>query len=118
MSHSPVPRYPTGMCRNIRVLFHFQPPTTPDEVHAASLQYVRKVSGTLKPIAADRDAFEAAVAEVASATMRLLETLTPRGPFRTRDGEREKGKARWKRREAALGMARMAPGVKRSLKSE
>ncbi len=100
------------MCRNIRVLFHFQPPTTPDEVHAASLQYVRKVSGTLKPIEADRAAFEAAVAEIASATTRLLEALTPRGPCRTREGEREKGRVRWKRREAAMAAGRTAAGVK------
>ncbi|GAC1351413.1 MAG: DUF2277 domain-containing protein [Polyangiales bacterium] len=90
------------MCRNIRVLFHFEPPTTRDEIHAAALQYVRKVSGTLKPTAADRDAFEAAVTEVANVTSQLLGALTPRGPSRTREGEREKGKARWKRREVAM----------------
>jgi hypothetical protein len=103
-----------GMCRNIRVLFHFEPPTTRGEVRAASLQYVRKVSGTLKPIEADRVAFEAAVAEVESVTMRLLDSLTPRGPVRTREREREKGRARWKRREAALGIARTASGGKRT----
>jgi hypothetical protein len=102
------------MCRNIRVLFHFEPPTTREEVHAASLQYVRKVSGTVKPVEADRAAFEAAVDEVASATMRLLGSLTPRGPVRTREGEREKGRLRWKRREARSGIGRAAPGGKRA----
>lgn len=100
------------MCRNIRVLFHFQPPTTAEEVHAAALQYVRKVSGTLKPIAADREAFDAAVAEVAGATERLLASLTPRGPSRTRDGEREKGKERWKRRQAAMVLRAQATSAK------
>jgi hypothetical protein len=90
------------MCRNIRVLFHFEPPTTHDEVHAAALQYVRKVSGAQKPSAADREAFDRAVVEIAEATERLLDALTPRGPARTREGEREKGKARWKKREAAM----------------
>jgi hypothetical protein len=102
------------MCRNIRVLFHFQPPTTREEVLAASLQYVRKVSGAAKPIEADRVAFEAAVAEIADVTTRLLGSLTPRGPVRTREGEREKAKVRWKRREAAMGGARPASGGKRA----
>lgn len=88
------------MCRNIRVLHHFQPPSTKEEMHAASLQYVRKISGTQKPLAADREAFEQAIADVTSATERLLAALhPPRGPARTREGEREKGRARWKQRE-------------------
>jgi hypothetical protein len=90
------------MCRNIRVLHHFDPPTTPEEVHAASVQYVRKVSGTAKPAAVDRDAFERAIADVAEATQRLLAALHPtRAPARTREGERAKAKARWARRGAA-----------------
>ena len=90
------------MCRNIRVLHHFQPPTTPDEIHAAALQYVRKVSGAVKPAEADRAAFEAAVAEVTAVTTRLLASLTHRGPARTREGEREKARARWARRELRI----------------
>ena len=56
------------MCRNIRVLFHFEPPTTEDEVRAAALQFVRKVSGTTKPSAADEEAFAKAIDEVAAST--------------------------------------------------
>jgi hypothetical protein len=90
------------MCRNIRVLFNFEPPTTRDEVEAAALQYVRKVSGVQKPTAADRETFERAVREISAVTAKLLGDLTPRGPVRTRDGEREKGRKRWERREAAV----------------
>jgi hypothetical protein len=99
------------MCRNIRVLFHFEPPTTHEEVRAAALQYVRKVSGALKPIAADRESFEIAITEIASVTERLLASLTPRGPSRTRDGEREKGRDRWRRRQDAMARA-SAPKVR------
>jgi hypothetical protein len=89
------------MCRNIRVLFHFEPPTTHDEVESAALQYVRKVSGAVKPTIADRDAFDRAVQEVTAATERLLAAMhTPKTPFRTREGEREKAKSRWARRAA------------------
>ncbi len=90
------------MCRNIRVLHHFEPPSTQDEIRAAALQYVRKVSGVLKPTAADHDAFEAAVEEIAESTERLLASLRPRGAVRTREGEREKAKLAWKRREEAV----------------
>ena len=80
------------MCRNIRTLHNFEPPATPDEVHAAALQYVRKVSGTTRPSQANQAAFERAVAEVAATTRRLLEELTthapPEGPRRRgRQGE-------------------------------
>lgn len=90
------------MCRNIRVLHHFEPPTTKDEMRAAALQYVRKVSGTTKPNARDEKAFARAVEQVAVATERLLTALEPRGNPRTREGEREKAKARWARRSAAM----------------
>jgi hypothetical protein len=86
------------MCRNIRVLSHFEPPTTPEEIRAAALQYVRKVSGATKPNAADEAAFSTAVEAVYEATSRLLETLTPREPRRTREGEREKAKRLWAKR--------------------
>ena len=82
------------MCRNIRVLRDFEPPSTPDEIAAAALQYVRKVSGTVRPSASDRAAFEAAVAEVTDVTTRLLATL-PAGPrVRTREDEKMKVKLR------------------------
>jgi hypothetical protein len=90
------------MCRNIRVLFHFEPPTTEDEVRAAALQFVRKVSGTTKPSAADEAAFAEAIDEVAASTAKLLAALKPRGVPRTREGEREKAKVKWARREARI----------------
>lgn len=86
------------MCRNIRVLYNFEPPTTPEEVEAAALQYVRKVSGLRAPSAADRVAFERAVHEIAHATEHLLEALSARTAVRTREGEREKARARGLRR--------------------
>ena len=90
------------MCRNIRVLHHFAPPTTPEEIRAAALQYVRKVSGTVRPSVADEEAFTRAIDEVAGTTARLLESLRPpRTSPRTREGEREKARARFARRSAA-----------------
>jgi hypothetical protein len=82
------------MCRNIRVLYHFDPPTTADEIRAAALQYVRKVSGLPAPSAADRAAFDRAVDEVAAATGALLGALQARTTVRTREGEREKARLR------------------------
>jgi hypothetical protein len=89
------------MCRNIRVLHHFEPPTTPDEIRAAALQYVRKVSGTTKPSQANQAAFDAAVDAVTRITADLLESLESRGTPRTREGEAAKGKARWEKRAAS-----------------
>ena len=86
------------MCRNIRVLHNFEPPTTVEEVRAAALQYVRKVSGLNKPSLADEATFERAIDDVAAATSRLLAMLAARGTVRTREGERDKAKARWNRR--------------------
>jgi hypothetical protein len=90
------------MCRNIRVLYNFQPPTTVEEIRAAALQYVRKVSGLSKPSLADQQAFESAVGDVAASTERLLESLKARAPVRTRETEQAKGRARWKLRQARL----------------
>jgi hypothetical protein len=90
------------MCRNIRVLHNFDPPTTPDEIRAAALQYVRKVSGVAKPSLADQASFDRAVDEVAFATSRLLASLLLRGKVRTREDEREKGRARWLARAARI----------------
>jgi hypothetical protein len=94
-------RYDRRMCRNIRVLHHFEPPTTPDEIRAAALQYVRKVSGRTAPVSTEDEAFQRAIEEIARATSELLLALPPRGHARTRDGEREKARARWIRRAAA-----------------
>jgi hypothetical protein len=90
------------MCRNIRVLYNFQPPTTREEIRAASLQYVRKVSGVTKPSQTDLDAFERAVDEVAATTERLLASLTARSPVRTREGEAARAKERWRIRAARM----------------
>lgn len=90
------------MCRNIRVLHNFAPPTTAEEIGAAALQYVRKVSGLNKPSHADAASFALAVDEVTAATVRLLSSLSARGTVRTREQERERAKLRWSRREARL----------------
>jgi hypothetical protein len=90
------------MCRNIRVLHHFEPPTTPEEIRAAAEQYVRKVSGLTKPAKADIAEVARAVEAVTRATARLLEKLPARGAARTREGERERAKARWMSREARI----------------
>ena len=82
------------MCRNIRILFNFEPPTTADEVHAAAEQYVRKVSGMQKPSKANEAAFERAVEAVAHATEHLLEDLVTSAPPRSREVEAERRRAR------------------------
>jgi hypothetical protein len=91
-----------AMCRNIRVLSHFEPPTTREEIADAALQFVRKVSGQTRPKVTDQAAFDRAVEEIAASTGRLLKELHPAGPKRTREGEREKARARWAAREAAI----------------
>jgi hypothetical protein len=90
------------MCRNIRTLHNFKPPTTPDEIHAAALQYVRKVSGIREPSKDAVAAFERAIAQVQAATTKLLAALPANGEPRTREGEKAKAKARWERRESAI----------------
>jgi hypothetical protein len=82
------------MCRNIRTLHNFEPPATQDEVHAAALQYVRKVSGATRPSLANQAAFDHAVLEVAATTRRLLEELTTAAPPKDREVEAAKAKAR------------------------
>jgi hypothetical protein len=82
------------MCRNIRTLHNFEPPATRDEVQAAALQYVRKVSGSTRPSQANQDAFDLAVAEVAGATQRLLDQLTTTAPPKDREVEAAKARAR------------------------
>ena len=83
-----------GMCRNIRPLSNFEPPATGDEVQAAALQYVRKISGTAKPSRANAEAFDRAVAEVAAASARLLDALVTTAPPKDRDVEAAKARAR------------------------
>jgi hypothetical protein len=90
------------MCRNIRTLHHFKPPTTPEEIHAAALQYVRKVSGIREPGKDAAIAFDKAITQIAAATTKLLDALPARGEPRTRDGEKAKAKARWARRESSI----------------
>jgi hypothetical protein len=88
-----------GMCRNIRVLYNFEPPTTKEEIRAAATQFVRKVSGLSRPSAADVTAFATAIGEVAATTERLLASLSARTSVRTRGGEIEKARSRWRQRE-------------------
>ena len=82
------------MCRNIHVLHNFDPPATSDEVMAAALQYVRKVSGTTKPSKANQEAFDEAVHDIAHATQHLLEHLSSSAPPKDRETEAAKAKAR------------------------
>ena len=86
--------YTPNMCRNIRPLFNFEPPVTDDEVRAASLQFVRKISGFTKPSKANEDAFDRAIDEVAAAARRLMDSLVTNAPPRDRDVEAEKARAR------------------------
>ena len=89
------------MCRNIRTLHNFEPPATNDEIHASSLQYVRKISGFTKPSQANAEAFERAVDEVAAVTRRLLGDLVTNAPPKDREAEAAKAKARSAARYAA-----------------
>ena len=82
------------MCRNIRPLYHFEPPVTDDEVRAASLQFVRKVSGFTKPSAANQPAFDQAVVEVSQVVHRLLDSLVTTSPPKNREVEATKARAR------------------------
>jgi hypothetical protein len=82
------------MCRNIRTLHNFEPPATKDEVHAAALQFVRKVSGSTKPSAANQEVFDEAVLEIAAVTRHLLGHLTTTAPPKDREVEAAKARAR------------------------
>ena len=89
------------MCRNIRTLYNFDPPATEDEMRAAALQFVRKVSGYTKPSAANAAAFDEAVDAVTAASRKLLESLTTNAPLKNREEEAAKRKARSAARFAA-----------------
>lgn len=82
------------MCRNIRTLFNFDPPVTEEEVRAASIQFVRKISGFTKPSKANEAAFDAAVEEIAGISRRLLHSLETTAPPKNREEEAAKAKAR------------------------
>jgi len=82
------------MCRNIKTLFNFDPPVTDDEARAASLQFVRKISGFSKPSKANEAPFQAAVDEIAAASIRLLRSLETTAPAKNREEEAAKAKAR------------------------
>jgi hypothetical protein len=82
------------MCRNIRPLFNFDPPVTPEEIRAASLQFVRKISGFTKPSKANEGVFQAAIDEIAGISARLLRALETTAPPKNREEEAAKAKAR------------------------
>lgn len=82
------------MCRNIKTLFNFDPPVTPDEIRAASLQFVRKITGFNRPSQANEAAFQAAVEEIAAISGRLLDSLQTTAPPKDRETEAAKAKAR------------------------
>jgi hypothetical protein len=86
------------MCRNIRTLHNFEPPATDEEIRAAALQFVRKVSGSTRPARANQDAFDRAVDRIAAATRELLGDLVAHAPPKDREREAAKARARWQRR--------------------
>jgi hypothetical protein len=96
--HALLPCHPGVMCRNIRTLHNFDPPATNDEVHAAALQYVRKVSGSTRPSAANQEVFDRAVEEVAHITRHLLADLVTSAPPKDRETEAAKARARAEQR--------------------
>jgi hypothetical protein len=88
----------SDMCRNIRPLFNFAPPATEEEIRAAAIQYVRKVSGVQKPSQANQAEFDRAIAAITDITRHLVDSLVTTAPPRDRDEEREKAKVRNVRR--------------------
>lgn len=98
------------MCRNIRVLHNFEPPTNDDEVREAALQFVRKVSGSTHPSRANTEAFERAIDEIADATRRLLDGLVTSAPPKSRELEAVKGRERHEKRMEREVRIRTATG--------
>jgi hypothetical protein len=90
------------MCRSIHTLYNFEPPATHEEVHAAALQFVRKISGFTKPSQANAEAFDRAVETVAAASERLLGELVTTAPPKNREAEAAKKRLRWEQRAAAV----------------
>ncbi len=97
------------MCRNIRVLHNFEPPTTDDEVREAALQFVRKVSGSTRPSQANAEPFERAIDEIAAVTRRLLDDLVTKAPPKNREREALKGRERHEKRMEREVRMRTAP---------
>jgi hypothetical protein len=87
------------MCRSIQPLHNYEPPTTPDEVRAAALQYVRKISGMTRPARVNEPAFDAAVEAIAAATRGLLATLVATTPPHDRTLEQQRARVRWEQRQ-------------------
>jgi hypothetical protein len=87
------------MCRNIRTLYHFEPPVTDEEIRAASLQFVRKVSGFTKPSAANQEPFDRAVNDVSEIVSRLMHSLVTSAPPKNREVEAAKARARGQARD-------------------
>lgn len=90
------------MCRNIKLLHHFEPPATEDEVRASALQFVRKLTGMNAPSKVNEKAFEHAVEEITHLTMHLFEHLEVHSPPRSREAEKQKAVERGKKREAQM----------------
>ncbi len=90
------------MCRNIRTLHHFEPPATPEEIHASALQYVRKLTGMNAPSHSNEEAFEAAVERITAVTLELFDVLEVRTPPRSREAEKLKAAERGRKREAEM----------------
>ncbi|HTP69645.1 MAG TPA: DUF2277 domain-containing protein [Dongiaceae bacterium] len=89
------------MCRNIKILYNFDPPVTPDEVRAASLQFVRKITGFHKPSKANETAFQNAIEQISSISLALLNSLETTAPAKNREEEAAKAKARSAQRYAS-----------------
>jgi hypothetical protein len=89
------------MCRNIQTLYNFEPPATHEDVEAAALQYVRKISGFTKPSQANADAFERAVQAVTEASAQLLDELVTSAPPKDREAHVARARARWAQRQTA-----------------
>ena len=94
------------MCRSIQPLHNYEPPTSDEEVHAAAMQYVRKVSGMTRPAAVNQAAFDRAVDAVSIATSELLAALVATTPPHDRALERQRARARWERRQATVPASR------------
>jgi hypothetical protein len=93
------------MCRNIRVLFNFQPPASDEEIHAAALQYVRKVSGTRQPGQRNLAIFERAVRDISLITRKLVDSLETAAPPKNREVEADKARTRSRQRFGSVGAA-------------
>lgn len=88
------------MCRSIQPLHNYEPPTSPDEIGAAALQYVRKISGMTRPARVNESAFDAAVQAIAAVTQELLATLVATTPPHDRTTERRRARVRWEQRQS------------------